>query len=297
VLLNSGIQQMAVFSLVLAFGSILFQGSAVSPVDNKRKIEAGAANPSSLRGAISTNASSLPAPHVLVSMNKTHSGVSGPNCNCKTSDPAWKPCSRTTPRCVFIDLGAADGNSFNYFLKNGYGNVLNCPSVQWSAVLVEANPRFDSPLAAVGKQHQNALTVMSSTAAYMCEAKTSFFLDTVNTEKNFWGSSMSQNHPDVKRSGGQQKVTVPTVNLNKILFEETIPGDWVMVKMDIEGAEFDVLPCLSKAPSATLVDRLYLEQHDPSWGNTGTTLEQMEAAKNELRNKGVDIPNYFSQTF
>jgi len=228
--------------------------------------------------------------HVLATMNRTKAP-----CGCVAEDPSWKPCARTTPRCVFIDLGAADGNSFNHFMQNGYGPVANCPSNQWSAVLVEANPRFDSQLATVGKEHSN-VKVMSATAAYMCEAKTSFFLDTVNTEKNYWGSSMSPSHPDVKKSGAKQKVTVPTMNLNRILFEQTIPGDWVMVKMDIEGSEYDVLPCLAEAPAASLVDRLYLEQHDPTWGMIGTTPAQMEAAKAELRRKGVDIPKYFSWT-
>jgi FkbM family methyltransferase len=228
--------------------------------------------------------------HVFAAVNRTQAP-----CACVANDPSWKACTRTTPRCVFIDLGAADGNSFNHFMANGYGPVANCPSGQWSAVLVEANPRFDSKLGAVGKEHNN-VNVMSATAAYMCEAKTSFFLDTVNTEKNFWGSSMSSSHPDVQRSGAQQKVTVPTMNLNRILYEQAIPGDWVMVKMDIEGSEFDVLPCLAEAPAASLVDRLYLEQHDPSWGMTGTTPVQMEAAKAKLRKKGVDIPKYFSWT-
>jgi FkbM family methyltransferase len=215
-------------------------------------------------------------------------------CQCVANDPSWKPCTRTIPRCVFIDLGAADGNSFGTFLSDGYGPVAKCPSAQWSAVLVEANPRFNDPLAAVGKKHTN-VEVKSSTAAYMCEGETSFFLDTVNTAKNFWGSSMSSNHPDVQNSG-KTKVTVPTTNLNKILFEQTMPGDWVMVKMDIEGSEFDVLPCTAKSAAAHLIDRLYLEQHSPDWGMAGTTAVQMEATKNELRSKGVDIPNYFSQT-
>lgn len=241
-----------------------------------------------LRGV---NSSSLEAHHSLVG-----SATGKMPCQCVQSDPSWKASTRTVPRCVFIDLGAADGNSFNYFLKDGYGKVGECPSVQWSAVLVEANPRFDKNLANVGAQHQGQINVMSSTAAYMCEGTTSFFLDTVNTAKNFWGSSMSASHPDVKRSGAKQKVTVPTMNLNRILFEQTIPGDWVMVKMDIEGSEFDVLPCVANSPAAHLIDRLYLEQHDPSWGMAGTTPAQMEAAKNQLRQKGVDIPNYFSHT-
>merc|ERR1719183_2296402 len=126
---------------------------------------------------------------------------------------------------------------------------------------------------------------MSSTAAYMWEAKTSFYLDTVNDAKNYWGSSMSATHPDVQASG-KQKVTVPTSNLNRILYEQTIPGDWVMVKMDIEGSEYDVLPCTAESASASLIDRLYLEQHSPDWGISGTSAQEMEVVKNQLRSRG-----------
>lgn len=233
--------------------------------------------------------------HVMAATNVTHTKGSSP-CACVASAPSWKACDRIVPRCVFIDLGAADGNTFDKFLKDGYGPVGNCPSGgDWSAVLVEANPRFNAKLAAAGKAHPGKVNVMSSTAAYMCEAKTSFFLDTVNTANNYWGSSMSSDHPDVQKSG-KTKVTVPTMNLNRILYENTIPGDWVMLKMDIEGVEWDVLPCMAQASSSALVDRLYLEQHPASWGMVGTTPAQMEMAKNSLKNKGVDIPDYFSQT-
>jgi len=246
---------------------------------------------SSLRGGVK-NVTAEQLVHSFVGSAKSNSDKAP--CHCIAANPSWKPCLRTVPRCVFIDLGAADGNSFNTFISNGYGEVGKCPSVQWSAVLVEANPRFNKPLQAVGQTY-GQVSVMSSTAAYMCEGSTSFFLDKVNTEKNFWGSSMSSNHPDVKASG-KQKVTVPTVNLNRILYENTIESDWVMVKMDIEGSEYDVLPCVSKSPSGSLIDRLYLEQHDAAWGMTGTTPAEMEAAKAELRRRGVDIPPYFSWT-
>jgi len=262
-------------------------------------VGAGAVAPKEAATPIAATSKAVPKLRGVNASSEVHHSLVGAKggmpCQCVASDPSWKPCARTVPRCVFIDLGAADGNSFNFFLKNGYGEVGKCPSVQWSAVLVEANPRFNTQLGAIGKQQGDKVSVMSSTAAYMCEAQTSFFLDTVNTQKNFWGSSMSATHPDVQRSG-KQKVTVPTTNLNRILYEQTIPGDWVMVKMDIEGSEFDVLPCTANSPSAHLIDRLYLEQHQPSWGMAGTTPQQMEDAKNTLRQKGVDIPNYFSYT-
>jgi hypothetical protein len=182
--------------LAIALSASVVYVSAVVP-NTQSKIEATSAKSGGgLRGAVVVNATDVQQPHLFAAVNSTHTA---PACQCVTANPAWKACTRTVPRCVFIDLGAADGNSFDTFLKNGYGPVGNCPSSQWSSVLVEANPRFDQKLKGVGSQHPQQLTVMSSTAAYMCEGSTSFFLDTVNTGVNYWGSSMSANHPDVQK--------------------------------------------------------------------------------------------------
>jgi FkbM family methyltransferase len=220
----------------------------------------------------------------------------GAACQCDLNQAAWLPSRRTTPKCVFIDLGAADGNTLQDFVSGKYGPVANCPSGQWEATLVEANPRFDAPLKQAEVTHAGMVIAKSSHAAYMCEAQTTFYLDTKNVEQNYWGSSMSENHIDAKASG-KQAVTVPTVNIMKLLYETTIPGDYVILKMDIEGAEWDVLPCLSQSPIAHLVDRLMVEVHPAEWGNIGTTQQQLDAALTALRAKGVDIPNgYHSQT-
>lgn len=282
---------MAFFSKVAVVVAVLGQyAECVAPKAAAPVMDAKAVASPKLRGL---NASVVE--HALI--GKSRAGAVP--CQCVPSDPSWKPCTRTVPRCVFIDLGAADGNSFGAFLKDSYGPVAKCPSMEWSAVLVEANPRFDAQLTAISNQQNGKINLMSSTAAYMCEAKTSFYLDTVNTAENFWGSSMNSEAPDVQKSG-QQKVTVPTMNLNKILFEQTIAADWVMVKMDIEGSEFDVLPCMAKSASSSLIDRLYLEEHkhlpQSSWGMAGTTPQEFEDAKAALRAKGVDIPAYFSYT-
>jgi hypothetical protein len=230
------------------------------------------------------------------SFSATSSEKKGMPCQCVSSDPSWKAPTRTAPKCIFIDLGAADGNTFNSFINNGYGPVAQCPGGgQWEAYLVEANPRFSQPLGQLQTRYPGQVHSLSSTAAYMCEAQTSFFLDTTNVGHNYWGSSMSSDHPDVVKSG-KEKVTVPTENIVRMLYENTIPGDWVMLKMDIEGSEWDVMPCIAEAPAASLIDRFYIEQHDPSWGMAGTTPAAMNAALATLRQRGVDIPKYFSQT-
>jgi len=185
-----------------------------------------------------------------VATNSTFRLAEGPKCQCQISNPSWKKTMRNSPKCIFIDLGAANGNTFEEFLDNRYGDIKNCAygTGDYEAFLVEANPRFAKELKAIEKKNKK-VHAFASTAAYMCEATTSFFLDTVNTDNNYWGSSLSENHQDTKKSG-LKKVTVPTANLMRILYENTIPGDWVMVKMDIEGAEWDILPCLANAPIA-----------------------------------------------
>lgn len=239
--------------------------------------------------------------HLLQVANSTHAAdlaatraTAAAPCACEASNSSWSKCSRRASKCIFIDLGAASGNTFHAFLDNKYGPLEGC-SNGWQAILVEANPRFDAPLKNIQAAFPGLVEADASTAAYACEGFTSFYLDTVNHDHDYWGSSMAPTHPDVQKSG-QQKVTVPTLNLNKILMQETIPEDWVIVKMDIEGAEFDVLPCLAQSPAASLVDRLFLEEHSPDWGLNGTTRHDLDLAKAALKAKGVDIPPYFSQT-
>merc|ERR1719498_1615340 len=107
-------------------------------------------------------------------------------CACDLNAGSWVATTRTQPKCIFIDLGAADGNTFRDFLNNRYGPVANCPSGgQWEATLVEANPRFNQKLKQVEAANAGKVHAKSSTAAYMCEAKTTFYLDTMSHEHNY----------------------------------------------------------------------------------------------------------------
>ena len=115
----------------------------------------------------------------------------------------------------------------------------------------------------------------------------------MNHKNNYWGSSMSDQHPDVKRSG-QVHVTVPTVNIIQLIAENTIPGDQVTVKMDIEGAEWDILPCLADSPAAGLIDQLLVEYHPINLGAVGTSEDEMQSAVARLKSKGVHVPQYSS---
>jgi len=236
-------------------------------------------------------------------LKSSKSGSNRP-CQCAPFDLAWRKPTRTLPKCIFVDLGAADGNTFTPFLNDKYGPIARCGSAQnpgdFEAFLVEANPFFDAALRNLSATGQG-VHAMNSTAVYMCHASTTFFvLDDV--KHNHWGSSMDgepHNWDNEKKnddSHNKHEVTVPTMNLMKLLYEQTIPDDWVIVKMDIEGAEWDIVPCLASSPVATLVDQLYLEEHPIDWQLGNTTRKQMDLAKLNLTDLGVRLPRYFSQT-
>jgi FkbM family methyltransferase len=227
--------------------------------------------------------------------HRTHAKKSAP-CECAAEGNWVAPASRE-PRCLFIDLGANNGNSFQNFLANGYANISNCPSNgAFEAILVEANPVFNDNLYSLQTEFGGKVRSLPSAAAYMCEGYTSFFLDTVDVAQNFWGSSMSPDTRDVQRSG-YKSVTVPLVNLMRLLSETALKEDYVMVKMDIEGAEHDILPCLAKSSAAGLIDVLFVEKHPVEWSLASAPVSALSDALFALRDLGVATPEYDSPTF
>lgn len=211
-------------------------------------------------------------------------------CTCEANNPAWGSCAARSPKCIFVDLGAADGNSFNHFMNNGYGPVANCPSGgQWEAYLVEANPQFTPALNALGQQYPGKVHPYGSTAAYTCQGSTSFSIDP-DASHNHWGSSM-------KKSFGSQQVTVPTVNVIKLVQEHVLAGDYVILKVDIEGAEYDLLPCLAQFSNLKLIDVAYVEEHSWLQGDSVYSPQQYAQAKVQMQTSGINVPdNYHSQT-
>lgn len=221
-------------------------------------------------------------------------------CRCETFSTHWKKVARTQPECLFIDLGAADGETYKAFLgtsskwtfayDTGAFKKENC-----YAYLIEANPRFDRALESFRSQRTYPI---QRTASYMCDKQNEQFWLDVSGEGSEWGSSLNSTHEAVNNKKKTQKpVNVELFNLNRLLLENAIPEDTVVVKMDIEGAEYDILPCLADSPAANLIDTLYLEDHCPgkywcpSTGQAGNSKKTFNLALEKLRKRGVAIPD------
>ena len=59
----------------------------------------------------------------------------------------------------------------------------------------------------------------------------------------------------------QCPMQVPLLNFSRWLQQNVVAEDFVVVKMDIEGSEYEVLPSLLRSRAVTLVDELLLEVH------------------------------------
>lgn len=100
----------------------------------------------------------------------------------------------------------------------------------------------------------------------------------------------------MKRSYGSKTVTVPTINVIQLVAENTLPGDWVIFKVDIEGAEYDVIPCLAQFAKANLIDIMLLEEHPDTQSMSVYTPQEYIQAKQHLKTQMTIPDGYHSDT-
>lgn len=236
--------------------------------------------------------------------------TSPPPCSCEKESPAWRRPTRTTPSCFFFDFGASDGESFRAFLGQSSRWQFKFDTATFRpqdcfVYLLDPNPKYQEALRGVtALLPAGQVMYQPGSAAYMCEkSNATFYLDVASPQG--WGSSLDPEHESVKHTAAQSNVHVSLVNIMRLLQENTIQSDTVVVKLDIEGAEWDLLPCLANSPVASLIDTLYLESHCeqnhktkikwcPSNGMAENSEEVFRASLASLREKGVHVPEYWS---
>jgi len=113
---------------------------------------------------------------------------------------------------------------------------------------VEGNPHFTSLLREQEIQIMNMIPRPVRHVHFLTEhvgagsdGPTTLYLDTVNKKDNFWGSSVFNTHVDVVSSGGKTGVPVMGITLTRLLEETILPGGHILIKIDIEGGEYQLL--------------------------------------------------------
>jgi len=194
-----------------------------------------------------------------------------PQCHCLPDSPSWSVPARTKPKCIFIDVGAAEGKEFHKFLNNEYGAISNCGYMtgDYDAYLIEANPMYHLPLRELEQAYPGKVHVLMG-AGYDCDGTATFFTDEVLFP-----------------------VQVPAMNLVRLIHETVIQGDFVIVNMDAEQSEWDVLPCLADSSAKKVIDRIYISNMKQSSNGESS---KMRTAKAQLANAGVDLPGIYAGT-
>ena len=181
---------------------------------------------------------------------------------------------------------------------------------------VEGNPRFterlqalEARMATMHPQPIRSAHFLTETVGAGVDGPTTLYLDNINSDKNYWGSSILETHQDVQKSvvaaasahrvGDKPTSTaapVQGITLSTLL-QKTVnqqPGSHVLIKMDIEGGEYAVLE--EAYQSGSLCDfarsgvtiHLVLETHRPDViGMTNFDLEHWRQVKKSFQTCGV----------
>ena len=188
--------------------------------------------------------------------------------------------SAATPpqRRIFIDLGANNGSSISYFIDPISSHIHGDVSFQggrdnsslkgmgskggWEIIAVEANDKHTRTLEALrktlsGSHLVSEFTIYGGVAISTTSGNTSLILD----YNNFAGAGATI-VPDTATAKGS-KIQIPSLGIGE-LFQtaKILPTDFVVLKVDIEGYEFELLRYMFMHGLHKLIDVLAVEYHD-----------------------------------
>lgn len=156
-------------------------------------------------------------------------------------------------RKVYIDLGANNGETIKHWLS-----VFD-KQREFDIYAFEPNPCFEKDLKALNVN-------VHMEAAWINNGTMELFLD---ESKNADGSSFDK----FKTSGQMSKepIMVPCIDFSEWLRDNFILEDYVVLKMNIEGAEYPILEDLFVDDTIVLVDKLFVWWHYISYHYSSLT--------------------------
>jgi FkbM family methyltransferase len=150
-------------------------------------------------------------------------------------------------RYIFVDAGAHRGETIAHFEKSSLYS-----QHPWEMFAFEANPNLipDIP-------KKPNLTVLNK-AVWTEDGTVEFYLG----ENTLSSSLLGDKKPGLSKT----PIKIPSVDFGQWLKKNFSKDDVIFVKLDIEGAEYEVLDKMLQDESITYVDRLYVEFHNERVG-------------------------------
>lgn len=168
-------------------------------------------------------------------------------------DSRWGVTAST--QILFLDLGSNTGQAFSVFSKIFlHGNV--------TFELFEPNPNCKEPLSRLADMSSAQVTIHQAAAGTDDREALLFGLAESEGGLISQGASILPNHnSSIYSSSYDAAVEVQVVDFSRFLKERSRGADLVVVKMDIEGAEVDLLRKLLDEGTIGLINVLYVEFH------------------------------------
>jgi len=182
---------------------------------------------------------------------------------------------------VFIDGGGNNGNSVDFFLAN-YPNAF-----EFEVHSFECHPKMYEQL----KEKESAKVHTYCKALADSEGIQTFYLSVSD-----FGSTLNKTKITGKISE-KRTIQVQAVDISKFITSNFTPEDFIILKLDIEGAEYPVLRRLLDTEVIQYVDVLYGEWHQQKLKDV-TEEEHLQLVE-ELQEVGLEMKpwNALSRTF
>lgn len=166
-------------------------------------------------------------------------------------------------RKIFIDGGARQGEALDIFLDRRPDFFTNCDMYLFEPQ--RAHQRVLQELA----ERRPCYTQMMPVALWIENTTLDFFICT-----DVWGDSGSTLFAHkLCQLDRENPQLVEAIDTALFLTEHVRPRDYVILKLDIEGAEYHVVPHLIETGAITLINELYIEWHDDSFQGTDTDID------------------------
>jgi len=178
-------------------------------------------------------------------------------------------------RHIFVDGGGYNGCSIRRFLKE-----FDCKG-RFELVTFEPNERFAKCYSEFPKHS------LIQAAVHDRDGSQHFFLDPEDGD----GSTLFRNKL-TRETGGfgtldvANPVNVRTIDLSRWLRDHTTNFNYVILKLDVEGAEYDILEKMIRDRTIRRIKHLFVEWH---WNRVGISRERHEQLISALKRRNVAI--------
>lgn len=176
---------------------------------------------------------------------------------------------------ILYDLGCNNGDSLLSFFGfkprfpqlieerltyRSFGKIAE--NATWTIYAFEANAKFnkdlDKTIRIFNNSTKHKLNVYKETAAWKYDGTVDFYAE--NVTGFGLGSSIESTHPDVVKSGAA-KLSVACRDIGKMLKETHKKDNYVVMKIDIEGSEYELILDLIKKDTLKFVNHFAIEFH------------------------------------